>query len=98
MRAVIVAFVGGVVLAGMSAQAAPLPPKSSPIELRAGPPVELVAGGCGWGWHRTHWRDHWGYWHWGQCVPYGGPHGGWGAGWNHHYSYWRGPSGGWGNP
>ena len=20
-------------------------------------------------WHREHWRDRWGYWHWGECVP-----------------------------
>jgi hypothetical protein len=20
-------------------------------------------------WHRGHWRDRWGYWHWGECVP-----------------------------
>ena len=24
------------------------------------PPVELVSGGCGWGWHRHYWRDRWG--------------------------------------
>ncbi len=32
-------------------------------QLGAALPVELVAQGCGWGWHRVHWRDHWGYWH-----------------------------------
>ena len=63
MRAVVVAFVSGVALAAVSAHAAPLPPKPSAIELGAAPPVELVAGGCGWGWHRQHWRDRWGYWH-----------------------------------
>jgi len=69
MRAVIVAFVGGVALAGMSAQAAPLPAKPTAIELGASPSVELVVGGCGWGWHRHRWRDRWGYWHPGHCVP-----------------------------
>ena len=69
MRAVIIAFVGGVALTGMSAQAAPIPPKVSPVELGVAPPVELVAQGCGRGWHRHHWRDRWGYWHSGHCVP-----------------------------
>ena len=80
MRAAIVTFLSAIASAVMSVQAAPLPPKPSAIELGAAPPVELVAGVCGWGWHRTHWQDHWGYWHWGHCVPNWGPHGGWGAG------------------
>jgi hypothetical protein len=37
-------------------------------DLNAAPPVELVREGCGPGWHRHHWRDRWGYWHWGHCV------------------------------
>ena len=46
------------------------------------PPIELVAEGCGWGWHRHHWQDRWGNWHWGRCVPdEGRPYGGWGVGW-----------------
>jgi hypothetical protein len=45
VRAVIVAFVGGVALASMSAQAAPLPPKPSALELGAAPPAEPVAQG-----------------------------------------------------
>jgi len=43
MRAVVVAFVGGVALAVVSAQAAPLPPRPTAIELGAAPSVELVA-------------------------------------------------------
>jgi len=40
-----------------------------------------VRDGCGRGWHRHHWRDQWGYWHGGDCVPdEGRPYGGWGAG------------------
>jgi hypothetical protein len=97
MRASILAFVGGLALAA-SAEAAPLAPNPGSIELVVAPPVEPAAQGCGHGWHRTRWRDHWSYWHWGHCVPYGGPHDGWSAGWNHPYSDWRGPSGGWGNP
>jgi hypothetical protein len=32
--------------------------------------VELVAGGCGAGWHWSPgWRDRYGYWHRGHCVP-----------------------------
>jgi hypothetical protein len=72
------------------------PPRLSPVG--AAPSIELVAQGCGHGWHRPRWRDHWGYWHWGHCVPNGGPHDAGDAGWNHPYSDWRGPSGGWGNP
>ena len=37
--------------------------------VHAAPPIELVAEGCGWGWHRRHWLDRWGHWHWGHCVP-----------------------------
>jgi hypothetical protein len=41
----------------------PLSRKLGVTELGAAPPVELVAGGCGWGGHRRHhWRDRWGYW------------------------------------
>jgi hypothetical protein len=69
MRTVIVASVGGVVLVSISAQAAPLPLKASATELGTAPLVELVARDCGHGWHRQHWRDHLGHWHWGQCVP-----------------------------
>jgi len=99
MRAAIVAFLSGLALAAAAVQAAPQPPVKAPAaELGAAPPIELVNNGCGQGWHRTQWRDHFGYWHWGHCVPNGGPHGGWGAGWNHPYSDWRGLSGGWGNP
>jgi hypothetical protein len=98
MRAVIVAFVSGAALAAVSAQAAPLRPDPGAMELGAAPSVELVAQGCGHGWHRPRWRDHWGYWHWGHCIPNGGPDDAWTPGWDHSYSDWRGPSGGWGNP
>jgi hypothetical protein len=69
MRALILAIVGGVAFAAVSAQAVPLTPMPAAIELGAMPPIELVAQGCGWGWHRSHWRGRWGYWHWGRCVP-----------------------------
>jgi hypothetical protein len=92
MRALILALVGGLALA-ISAKAAPLAPDAASIELRAGPPFELVDQGCGWGWHRVHWQDHWGYWHW-HCVPY--HHGR--TRLEHPYEAWRGPTGGWGNP
>jgi hypothetical protein len=42
---------------------APLPNDPVLAPVGAVPSVELVTGGCSWGWHRTHWRDHWGYWH-----------------------------------
>jgi hypothetical protein len=94
MRAVILAFVGGVVLAAIPAQAAPLSLKASATELGIAPSVELVAHDCGHGWHRQHWRDHWGHWHWGQCVPYVGGR----TRLEHPYENWRGPTGGFGNP
>ncbi len=90
MRAVILAVVGAAL--AVSAQAAPSPPKPSAIELGVGPSLELVRDGCGRGWHRHHWRDQWGYWHWGDCVPdEGSPYRGNGAGWYHPPSYWGGP-------
>jgi len=63
---------------------APLPndaPSLAPVG--AAQPVELVSQGCGWGWHRHHWRDHCGYWHCGDCAPNGELHSGWGARGNH---------------
>jgi hypothetical protein len=36
-------------------QAAPLASRTVTIELSAAP-VELVAGGCGWGWHRNYYK------------------------------------------
>lgn len=81
MRAVTVAFVGGVALAAISAQATPIAPRppglviyvahqewtllpndsASQASVDTAPPIELVDEGCGWGWHRHHWRDRWGY-------------------------------------
>ena len=52
-----------------SSQAAPLAPKSASIEPGAPPSFELIRDGCGRGWHRTHWRDQWGNWQWGDCIP-----------------------------
>jgi hypothetical protein len=69
MRTMIATLAGLAALVTVSAQSAPLPPtKANPAEVAA-PPVELVRQGCGWGWHRGGWRDHWGYWHWGRCFP-----------------------------
>jgi hypothetical protein len=96
MRALILAFALGLALAA-SAHAALLAPKPTGIELGAAPPIELVDHGCGWGWHRVHWQDPWGYWHW-HCVPHGHVYHGHGTRLEHPYSEWRGPSGGWGNP
>jgi hypothetical protein len=90
MRTVILAFALGLALAA-SAQAAPLASQPAKIEFGAAPPVELVRDGCGRGSHRTHWRDQWGHWQWGDCVPNEGrPYGGYGAGWYNPYPVWRG--------
>jgi hypothetical protein len=62
MRAVILAFVIGIALAAGLSQAAPSPSKPRLIEFGISSPVKLVAQDCGHGWHRHHWRDHWGHW------------------------------------
>lgn len=70
MRIIIATCVGLVALSALSVQAAPLPPtKAGPTQLAISPPVELAADGCGYGYRRTRWQDHWGRWHWGRCVP-----------------------------
>jgi len=101
MRAVILAVVCGLALAATSLQAAPVPTKTLLGELGIAPSVELVRDGCGRGGHRTRWRDQWGYWHWGDCVPDGGgPYGGSGAGTYYSPPVWRSapPPWGWGYP
>jgi hypothetical protein len=96
MRVIVVTFAGFVALVTLSAQAAPLPPvKANAIELGSVPPSP-VRDDCGHGWHRTGWRDQWGRWHWGECVPNGDPYRGHGAGWYGPPSYWRGPPPPWG--
>ena len=97
MRALILAFAVGLAFAA-STQAAPVWRNAAGIELGAAPLIELVRDGCGRGWHRRSWRDQWAYWHWGHCIPNGGPHDAWSAGWNHPYSDWRGLIVGFGNP
>jgi hypothetical protein len=69
MRAV-VSTLGIAAFIAVSAQAAPIavPAKVSTVERRARPAIELAREGCGWGWHRGHWRDRGGYWHWGRCF------------------------------
>src|ERR1700758_279322 len=100
MRTIVSTLTALVALAAVSAKAAPLPPAKSPAaELGAGPPIELARDGCGHGWYRVRWRDQWGYWHWGDCVPDRGPYGEWGAGWYYPYRDWRYVRPwGWGNP
>ena len=70
MRTMIATLGGLVALMSVSAQGAPTAPaKPTATELSSPPPIGLVRQGCGWGWHRGHWRDRWGYWHWGHCYP-----------------------------
>ena len=56
-------------LVALSLQAAPIPKKAMPASLGLAPVVELVAQGCSFGWHRGHWQDPSGEWHWGPCFP-----------------------------
>ena len=72
MRTTIEALVSVITLTALavSLQAAPLPPnKGTTAELGGTPMIELLRQGCGWGWYRARWVDHWGYVHWGRCVP-----------------------------
>jgi hypothetical protein len=98
MRAVILAVLCGLALAPTPLQAAPVPTKALPSEPSVAPSLELVRDGCGRGWHRHHWRDQWGYWHGGDCVPdEGRPYGGYGAGTYYPPPGWSGPQPwGWG--
>jgi hypothetical protein len=66
MRLVPAAFM---CLAALSLQVAPIPQKAVPASIGLAPVVELVAQGCSLGWHRGHWRDPSGEWHWGHCFP-----------------------------
>jgi hypothetical protein len=38
----------------------PLPKGLPELGSPGGRPIELVSGGCGWGWHRNYWKDRWG--------------------------------------
>jgi hypothetical protein len=70
VRIIIATFAGVMALSAISVQAIPLPTtKAGPAELAVSPPVLLAAHGCGYGYQRSRWQDHWGYWHWGRCVP-----------------------------
>src|SRR5262249_15056960 len=97
MRTMIVAFTFGLALAASAAEAAPLAPKPTAIGPGAALSLELARDGCGGRWHRHHWRDQWGYWRWGDCVPdEGRPYGGYGAGTYYAPSYWGVPPRPWG--
>jgi hypothetical protein len=69
MRTMVPTLAGLLTLAAVSVQAAPFPPAKATPGLVTAPPIELVRQGCGWGGYRVHWRDRWGYWRWGRCVP-----------------------------
>jgi hypothetical protein len=88
MRVLILASAVGLALA-TSAQAAPVWRSTARIELGAALLTELVRDGCGRGWHRDRWRDQSGDWHWGHCIPNGGPDDAWSAGWSHSLQDWR---------
>jgi hypothetical protein len=90
MRALILAFALGLALAA-SAQAAPMTRNPGSVEFSTALPIERVRDGCGRGWHRDHWRDQLGDWHWGHCIPNGGREDAWTAGWSHPYRDWRAP-------
>jgi peptidoglycan/LPS O-acetylase OafA/YrhL len=64
----ILAFAVGLLLAGGSAAAAPQFAMPNRTAIGTAAPLQLVAGGCGVGFHRENWRDQYGRWHV-RCVP-----------------------------
>jgi hypothetical protein len=88
MRALMLSIALGLALT-TSAQPAPVWRNTAGVKLGAPPHIELVRDGCGRGWHRDHWRDQQGDWHWGHCIPNGAPDDAWPAGWSHPYPDWR---------
>ena len=80
MRVTPAMFVGLVALVTVSVQAAPN--KANWVDLGVTPPLDLVAQSCGHNWLRTRLRDHWGYWHWGHCIPNARDHDGAEAVWD----------------
>ena len=58
-----------VCLAALSLPAAPMPKNAVLASLGRAPVLELVTQGCSAGWHRGHWQDSSGEWHWGDCFP-----------------------------
>jgi hypothetical protein len=69
MRVIIATCVGLVALSTISAQAAPLPPSKAVLTELTVLPIVPAAHGCGYGYKRTIWYDHWGRAHWGHCIP-----------------------------
>jgi hypothetical protein len=60
------ASASAIALTAVPASAAPNPHQTAGFVS----PVQLVAQACGAGWHRRPgWRDQYGKWHPGQCVP-----------------------------
>jgi len=53
----------------LSLHPAPMPKNAVPASLGLAPVVELVTQGCSLGWHRGHWQDESGAWHWSHCFP-----------------------------
>jgi hypothetical protein len=69
MRTIVTTFACLIALAAVSARATPVAPtQGSEANRRAGPSIELIEHGCGYGQRRTQWQDQWGQWHWGRCV------------------------------
>jgi len=60
-----------------STQASPVWRNTAGIEFGAASLIELMRDGCGRGWHQSRWRDQWGNWQWGHCIPNRGPHDAW---------------------
>jgi hypothetical protein len=70
MREIATLSVALVGLTAMTLPAPPAPHKAAQASLGVAPLIELVAQGCGLGWHRGRWQDASGEWHWGHCFPW----------------------------
>ncbi|HJU16987.1 MAG TPA: hypothetical protein VJ770_11015 [Stellaceae bacterium] len=71
MRLVLAAFAAGLLFTAGPASATPQFPVTGKTVPGITAHLEQVRQGCGLGWHRRMWRDRWGRWHWGRCVPNG---------------------------
>ena len=71
MRAAVFGFLSGLAVAALPVAANAVPTGRNVPTVTSAPAIELVAGGCGPGWHPVpgHFTP-WGYWVPRHCVPH----------------------------
>lgn len=67
MRVILAIFAALAAFAAVSVEAGPN--SANWVDLGITAPLDLVAQSCAPDWLRSRWRDHWGYWHGGHCIP-----------------------------